>query len=253
MGKKLPSTPDGRGRPKTDLTTELKATVDKIIALYREQVQPRGLISYNSIYKFAEELYETKQIEYRLKEHFWKKGHGRDLIDKANKVIQVVATNKEQSDKNKIVDTVDAVDKLFTGKAVDKRKLIASLKRNEDNLLRFQNENEKLQKRLEKTKAEIQELKEKNKTKSETIKELESLFFSWLEASDDGNNSLVNLISTGQSRTSVVDEFFKSAFSDPKTGFSKFEEFRNSTTKTDNIVSFSEKKKDKTVLDDFSF
>ncbi|GAE48269.1 hypothetical protein JCM21738_5358 [Mesobacillus boroniphilus JCM 21738] len=51
----------------------------------------------------------------------------------------------------------------------------------------------------------------------------------------------------------MVDEFFNSAFSDPKVGFTKFEEFRTTTTKADNIVSFSEKKKDKSVLDDFSF
>ncbi|WP_233522487.1 hypothetical protein [Peribacillus glennii] len=53
------------------------------------------------------------------------------------------------------------------------------------------------------------------------------MFFSCpvLDASSDKDTPLINIISTGKTRTSVVDEFFLKTFNDPADGYKKFDEY----------------------------
>ena len=48
-------------------------------------------------------------------ENFWRKGEGRDTIDKTNQVMQHHIPNEVQEDES-IINTNDIVNKFFTGK-----------------------------------------------------------------------------------------------------------------------------------------
>ena len=54
-------------------------------------------------------------------EFFWRKGEGRDTIDKTNQVMQHHIPNEVQEDES-IINTNDIVNKFFTGKTSDKIK-----------------------------------------------------------------------------------------------------------------------------------
>ena len=54
-------------------------------------------------------------------ESFWRKGEGRDTIDKTNQVMQHHIPNEVQEDES-IINTNDIVNKFFTGKTSDKIK-----------------------------------------------------------------------------------------------------------------------------------
>lgn len=241
-----------RGRPKQKITKEIKELVEHIIYRYRKEVKPRGLITINGIVKYSEELYQKKQIDYKLKEHFWKRGYGRSVIDNKNKVIQTVPNDNELTDKEAVVDTVDAVEKLYKGKPSDKKKIISSLRRNEVNLIRVRKENETLRKKIKKLETELEKAKQEKTLLSEDVKELQEMFFSWLDASVNNNNPLINTITTGPTRSSVVDEFFVKAFNNPTDGIKKFQEYRNAKSSKKNVVSIDDTKK-KSILDEMKF
>lgn len=253
-----------RGAPPLEITPEVKSTVENIIDRYRSERKPAGLLSYNALVIYAAELYEEKECDVLLREHFWKKGYGREVIDAKNKVISTIIPDSTHSDRNVVVDTADAIEKFFTGKSTDKKKLLLSLKRNEVNLLRLHRHNTELEKRLERKEEQIAQLKEKNNALTESIAKMEAMFFAWLDASSNNKTPLIDLITTGDERlnkrTSVVDEFFRTAFSEPAAGYQKLYDYQ--TSKTTNVVDFKnrkenekeeEKPKKKTLADQFDW
>ena len=72
------------------------------------------------VYRYSKDLFENGEIEYNI-ESFWRKGEGRDTIDKTNQVMQHHIPNEVQEDES-IINTNDIVNKFFTGKTSDKIK-----------------------------------------------------------------------------------------------------------------------------------
>lgn len=215
-----------RGRPKFELDTESLKAIEEVISSYRNNVKPRGIISINSIVKHSKELYEDKRIGYLFSEHFWKNGEGRNIIEEKNQVIKAIPMNNTLSDSNTIVDTEDAIEKLYKGNHSNKKKLINSLIRNEKNLIRLQKENKKFKDSLEKLQKELEIVKEDKNRALASLKEVESIMFNWLNASAHKDVPLTNIITTGNSRNSIVNKFFETAFDKPMDGYKKFEEYR---------------------------
>lgn len=112
--------------------------IDNIIYQYLQQHKNNGLIKYMDIYRFSKELYENGESPHHFSEDFWRKigRQGREAIDKANEVLEHTVSLFEQEDE-KVVDSIDAVNKFFQGKEGNKEKLIGALLINENKLKKY--------------------------------------------------------------------------------------------------------------------
>lgn len=232
--------------------------IDNIIFQYLQQYKNNGLLKYLDIYRFTEELYENGESPHHFSEDFWrKKGRqGRESIDKANEVLEHTISLSTQEDE-KVVDSIDAVNKFFQGKESNKEKLIGAIIINENKLKKYIENNRKIKTNLANQEKKITLLEQEKQLLKQRLAEYEELFFQWLDASSNVDIPLINLITTGKSRNKIVQHLFDTMFSEnPVEGYEKFEDFRknkrknqNTNTKT-NVVSFSDNKKN-TLIDDF--
>lgn len=251
----------GRGRPKFLLNKTSLKELEDVISSYRENVKPRGTISINSIVKYSKELYQKEQVKYLFSEHFWKNGEGRDILERKNQVIKAIVVDKELTDSTRIIDTRDAVEKLYNGNDSSKKRIINSLIRNEKNLIRVHKENSQLKSNLEALHTELENVKKDRDRALNKLKSVETTMFSWLDASVHKDSMLTNIITTGKSRNSIVKKFFESAFDQPLDGYKKFEEYRTSEkrveettiSKYDNQKVIEIKDKNKESLYNFKF
>lgn len=237
------------GRPKTEYPLEM---IKDIIHRFTKEKKVTGKIKYMDVYRFSNDLYEKGEIEYKIGEYFWRKGKGRDQIDKTNEVLMIQIPSTEESET--VVDTLDAINKYFNGKPSYKEKLIGSLSINERKLKKYIEKLNKAEKKLleanqliAKQQETIQSLKEKNILYEEKL-------FQWLELSINKKIPLYNLGTTGKTRTPIAEELLTSIFSDsPYETFEKIKSSKDleSTHKKKNIIPLQEEPR--SVLDDFDF
>lgn len=203
--------------------------IDNIIYRFTQEEKVSGWIKYSEVYRFAKALYDRREIAYKLSEDYWRREgrQGKESIDKANKVYEATLISKKTSKSDTYVDTEECVEKFFSGKPSDKKRLIEALKMNEKKAKDYIKSLEK----MDALKAEIETLKKKNSALDDSLKQYETILFSWLYASVKPDVPLMNLLTTGKSRTPIIDYFFNTAFSNPAEGFSKFEEFRKGVNK----------------------
>ena len=201
------------------------------------------------VFRHSKKMYEHGLCEHLFSEDFWRKPgrQGREAIDQANKIYEYSSSNLEETSKIKIVDTVDAVNKLFDGTSKSKEKLIGALIMNENKLKEMVKSSDDLKSKLVFQNELNSELKRDIKALKSRLEEYEDLFFQWLDASSDARVSLVNLIRTGKTRSKVVDKLFESMFTeDPLQGYDEFERFRekkkSSNTKTEKVIKLKSKK-----------
>ncbi|MFJ7969890.1 hypothetical protein [Psychrobacillus sp. NPDC096389] len=234
-------------------------TIDNIIFQYLQQYKNNGLIKYLDIYRFSKELYENGESTYHFSEDFWrKKGRqGRDSIDKSNEVLEHTVSLSMQEDE-KVVDSIDAVNKFFQGKESNKEKLIGAILINENKLKKYIQRNRKLTADLSNQDKKAALLEQENQHLKQRLTEYEELFFQWLDASSHEDTPLINIITTGTSRNKIVQNLFDTMFSEnPVEGYEKFEDFRKNKRKDQNIntnssvVSFREKKGN-TLIEDLN-
>lgn len=204
-----------------------QSDIDNIIYHFNQEEKVTGLIKYSEVYRFANKLYEKGEIPYKLSEDYWRREgrQGKETVDKVNKLYETTLTNKTTHEVEIYVDTEECVNKFFSGKPSDKKRLIQALKLNE-----------KKAKDAGKYLSKIEDLKQEVSTHKNTIKELSALveqqqmiLFSWFNASLKSDVPLINLITTGKSRHPMVDLFFETTFSNPMEGYEKFEEYRENS------------------------
>ncbi|MBY0039205.1 hypothetical protein ACIQHV_26310 [Bacillus bombysepticus] len=226
-----------RGRKPKVYSQEL---IKDLIYRFTQQRKITGLIKYMDIYRFCLELYNRGDIEIKFSEDFWRKEgrQGRVAIDSANQVYEYTL-HINHKENEKIIDTEQVVEKLYTGNSKNKEVLKRTLKVNESKLKMYLERNRKLEMRIKNKEYEVHELKNKITTLNNKLEAFENIMFMWLDASVDPNVDLINLITTGKSRNAIVDYMFQTIFSeDPHEGYGKFESFRK------------EKKKDQEIQDE---
>ncbi|MBM7651780.1 hypothetical protein [Neobacillus cucumis] len=248
------------GRNKTTYSEEF---IEGLIYRYADEYKVHGEVPYMDMLRFTDELIKNKEIDIgkvSFGEYFWRKGDGRDAIDKANQVMKHSIQNGFQEDKS-YVDTRSTVNKFFKGTNANKEKLINNLMINEKKLQHYMKKCEQLEKDLLKTKEALQQEKvsrQRNKEESETYKET---LFQWTELSVSKDIPIVNLFSTGKTRHQVVEEMLKNVLSDkPIATFKKMNDFiesskkEKSQQKKSQLVSVTSSiQKQKSMLDDINF
>jgi hypothetical protein len=233
--------------------------IDNIIFQFLQQNKNNGLIKYMDIYRFSEKMYEKGESTYQFSEDFWRKTgrQGREAIDKANEVFEHTVSLSTQEDE-KVVDSIDAVNKFFQGKESNKEKLIGAIIINENKLKKYIQKNRKLTADLANRDKKVTLLEQESQHLKQRLTEYEVLFFQWLDASSHEDIPLINIITTGKSRGNIVQHLFDTMFNEnPVKGYEKFEDFRKNKRKAQNtntnksVVSFREKKGN-TLIEDFN-
>ncbi|MEB1808989.1 MAG: hypothetical protein LPK26_17160 [Bacillaceae bacterium] len=211
-----------RGRKRKEYPKE---EIEEIVYRFTQEEKLTGWIKYSEVYRFSKKLYEKGEISYKLSEDFWRREdrQGRKAIDRANKAYETTITNNKTTVTDTFVDTEECVNKYFTGKPSDKKRLTQALKLNEK---KAKDSNKHLSK-IEDLKQEIANQKDKIKELEALIEQQENVLFSWFNASHKSDVPLINLITTGKSRHPIVDYFFETAFSSPEKGYEKFGELIN--------------------------
>lgn len=198
--------------------------IQNILYRYTQEENASGWIKYSEMYRFAKKLYENGEIPYLLSEDYWRRDgrQGKEIIDKVNKIYESTLVSKKTSKSDIYVDTEECVNKFFTGKPSDKRRLIEALKINEKKARDYND----LLDRVDALKASVEVLTSDKKSLEKLIGEYQSILFSWFNSSNKSDIPLINLITTGSSRHPIIDMFFETAFSSPSEGYAKFEEYR---------------------------
>ncbi|MBE1556293.1 hypothetical protein [Sporosarcina limicola] len=231
-----------------------KEAIDAVIYDFIQENKSTGTLKYMDVFRHSKKMHELGSCEYLFSEDFWRKSgrQGREAIDQANKVYEYSSDNSQKTSRIKIVDTVDAVNKLFDGTSKNKEKLIGALIMNENKLKEIIKSNDDLQLKLEAQNEVTIELKQDINALKSRLEEYEVLFFQWLDASSDDNVPLVNLVRTGKTRSKVVDKLFETMFTEaPLQGYEEFERFRTkkktSSSPKEKIIEF---KPQNTLIDD---
>ncbi|MGG0412272.1 hypothetical protein [Peribacillus simplex] len=231
--------------------------IDNIIFQYLQLHKSSGLLKYMNLYRFSKELYEKGETSHHFSEDFWRKTgrQGKEAIDRANEVLEHTVSLSKQEDE-KVVDSIDAINKFFQGKEANKEKLNGALLINETKLKKYIQRNKKITTDLVNRDKKITLLNEENQILRQRLTEYEELFFQWLDASSHEDTPLINIITTGKTRSKVVQQLFETMFNEnPVKGFEKFEDYRKEKRKEQNIntntsvVSFRDKKEN-TLIED---
>lgn len=191
-----------------------------------------GKIKYSQVHKYAFKQYSAGEYEFLkspLSEDYWRKNsrQGKELIDRVNQINEVTLNNKSASGTSEtIIHTEDAVNKLFTGQAKDKKRLIDHLRINEVKAKKLYKQTKQLQTALENERKQ----KEGWKNKAEN---LQILLFQILEYSASKEFPIENLINTGKTRTASVTNILEHIFDDdPAFAF----DFQQLQQKTDSVI-----------------
>lgn len=208
--------------------------IDKIIYRFTQEEKVGGLIRYSEMYRFTNKLYEKGEIPYKFSEDYWRRDgrQGKEKIDKTNRLYETTIVNKKTNETDIFVDTEECVNKFFTGKPSDKKRLIQALKINEKKAKDSNN----LLLKIEELNQEISIQKDKNKELVVLVEQYQKILFSWFNASLKLDVPLINLITTGKSRHPIIDLFFETAFSKPLEGYEKFEEYRKQIKNNDDTA-----------------
>ena len=219
-----------RGRKKITL---LQEELDKLIHRFTQDEKVSGWTKYSEVYRYAKRLYENGEIPYQLSEDYWRRDgrQGKVAIDKANSAYEALLCSNKTSRTDIYVDTEECVNKFFTGKPSDKKRLIEALMLNEK---KAKDCNEFLRKN-DALKDTIEALTGEKKALEALVKQYQTILFSWFNASIKSDVPLINLLTTGKSRHPIVDFFFDTAFSNPKDGYAEFDEYRQKLKEKDSV------------------
>ncbi len=234
-----------RGRPRKVYDEN---EIENIVLKCREEWNIKGLVKYSDVYNYGLELYKRREITYKLSEDFWRKPNrqGTIILSRVNEVISDTV-KVDETETEFIINTHDAIDKLFSGKEKNKQELINKLTINEVKAKQYMTANVQLRGNITKLEKEIQFLKEKSDTYKNKSETLQLLLFKVMEYSKKRGFPVENLFNTGKTRTEPVDLIMDSLFSDnPDVGY----EFNNYIGNKDgkNVVPIKE---GNSALDDY--
>jgi len=242
------------GRPKKyTFTEEDKKLMITFVRDYNKNHNPDFLIKYKLIWEHSLNAYAENSFPFKTSYDFWKrKGRiGREIVDSINKV-EKEKTNVAKSNHLDILKIKRIIEK-FGGKHKD---IIW------DNLEPYNNLLERLQMKLAKKEKDYEQLekiilRQTNELNdlSNRNKSLENLALS-LFLYGNKDNELHNMLSTGQSKSKIVNLALSQTFANPEEFSSEllkhYNSELNSTDKiiTDkNIISFDNAKNNKPEYD----
>lgn len=188
--------------------------VINIVKKYLETEQPIGKIKYIAVFKFAKKLYLDKESLYDLSEDFWRKDdrQGKKIIDGLNDIRNTVA--RTDKDYFEVVPTSNIVNELSNDFPSIKKKIIARLKSNEHGYRRLIEKYKNLLNKEQKLKDEIEHWKTKYHESVEKNNIYEQVLFQWANISSARDLKLINTITTGKTRSKVVEQLLTDMFNE---------------------------------------
>ncbi|MEC0182596.1 hypothetical protein P4H61_14010 [Paenibacillus peoriae] len=224
-----------RGRKATVYNEE---EIRNIVYKYIQEEKISGVLTYSEMFRFAKKLYENGEIPYQLSDEFWRRSNrqGRKIVDETNESYKVTIQGNTTDHTEVFVDTEECINKFFSGKGTDKKRLIQALKLNEKKA----RESTKYLKKIEQMSDEIEFQKNKVKELEKLVEQQQTILFSWFSASHKSDAPLINLVTTGKSRHPIIDLFFNTAFSNLDEGYKRFEEYNKNVARNNHPSSQEE-------------
>lgn len=187
--------------------------IKNIVELFLES-HPSGKVKYKEVYEFSKDLYINGKIEYSLSDDFWRKSgrQGRIVIDEINKINDALLQSTK--DYFEVVSTTQVIGTLSKDIPSIQKKIIAQLKVNEYG---YRSLIGKYKKQISKEESYIKEI-ELLKKNCEELKEKNSIYeqvlFQWADISSARDIKIINTITTGKSRSKVVEKLLTEMFTD---------------------------------------
>lgn len=208
----------------------------------QENVQ---IIRYKEISLFALEEYNKGILDFKLSEDFWRKPgrQGKLLVDEINKKRSALIENNNQY--IEIISTNDVINRLSQDTPATKKKIINQLKVNEYGYRKISTRYKQLKEKEVKMTQEIVELKAEIANLKDNNEIYQNVLFQWANLSSVKELDLINLITTGKTRSATVEQLFQDMFKEqPNKAILGL----NTDNKIDNVVTITKTKN--TLIED---
>lgn len=175
----------------------------------QENVQ---IIRYKEIFLYALEEYNKGILDFKLSEDFWRKPdrQGKLLVDEINKKRSALIENNNQY--IEIISTNDVINRLSQDTPATKKKIINQLKVNEYGYRKISTRYKQLKEKEAKMTQEIVELKAEITNLKDNNEIYQNVLFQWANLSSVKELDLINLITTGKTRSATVEQLFQDMF-----------------------------------------
>ncbi|MGH0796206.1 hypothetical protein ACQVTT_18745 [Bacillus mycoides] len=170
------------------------------------------IIRYKEIFLYALEEYNKGILDFKLSEDFWRKPdrQGKLLVDEINKKRSALIENNNQY--IEIISTNDVINRLSQDTPATKKKIINQLKVNEYGYRKISTRYNQLKEKEAKMSQEIAELKAEIVNLKDNNEIYQNVLFQWANLSSVKDLGLINLITTGKTRSATVEQLFKDIF-----------------------------------------
>ncbi|OJD48984.1 hypothetical protein [Bacillus sp. L27] len=203
------------------------------------------IIRYKEIFLYALEEYNKGILDFKLSEDFWRKPgrQGKLLVDEINKKRSALIENNNQY--IEIISTNDVINRLSQDTPATKKKIINQLKVNEYGYRKISTRYKQLKEKEAKMTQEIVELKAEIANLKDNNEIYQNVLFQWANLSSIKELDLINLITTGKTRSATVEQLFQDIFKEqPNKAILEL----NTDNKIDNVVTITKTKN--TLIED---
>lgn len=203
------------------------------------------IIRYKEIFLYALEEYNKGILDFKLSEDFWRKPgrQGKLLVDEINKKRRALIENNNQY--IEIISTNDVINRLSQDTPATKKKIINQLKVNEYGYRKISTRYKQLKEKEAKMTQEIVELKAEIENLKDNNEIYQNVLFQWANLSSIKELDLINLITTGKTRSATVEQLFQDIFKEqPNKAILEL----NADNKIDNVVTITKTKN--TLIED---
>ena len=165
------------------------------------------------------------------------------LVDEINKKRSALIENNDQY--IEIISTNDVISRLSQDTPATKKKIINQLKVNEYGYRKISTRYNQLKEREAKMTKEIAELKAEIVNLKDNNEIYQNVLFQWANLSSVKDLNLINLITTGKTRSAIVEQLFKDIFKErPNKAILEL----NTDNTIDNVVTITKTKN--TLIED---
>ncbi|MBG9749802.1 hypothetical protein ACWGKR_21520 [Bacillus thuringiensis] len=202
-------------------------------------------IRYKEIFLYALEEYNKGVLDFKLSEDFWRKPgrQGKLLVDEMNQKRSALIENNKQY--IEIISTNDVINKLSQDTPSTKKIIINQLKVNEYGYRKISTRYKQLKEKEAKMTQEIVELKAEIANLKDNNEIYQNVLFQWANLSSIKELDLINLITTGKTRSATVEQLFQDMFKEqPNKAILEL----NTDNKIDNVVTITKTKN--TLIED---
>ncbi|EJQ40903.1 hypothetical protein IEE_04759 [Bacillus cereus BAG5X1-1] len=217
----------------------------KIIDDFLRNQENIQIIRYKEIFLYALEEYNKGILDFKLSEDFWRKPdrQGKLLVDEINKKRSALIENNNQY--IEIISTNDVINRLSQDTPATKKKIINQLKVNEYGYRKISTRYNQLKEKETKMAQEIAELKAEIVNLKDNNEIYQNVLFQWANLSSVKDLGLINLITTGKTRSATVEQLFQDMFKEqPNKAILEL----NTDNKIDNVVTITKTKN--TLIED---